>query len=382
MSGTVSADRAAGAGISPRAGNGRRGGQRGWVVPGVVVVLVAAAVGAGVSGVFGSSGSASAGNGGSGYHTSTATVTRRPLTSQTQVSATLGFAGSYSVAGKGGGTLTWLPAAGRVIRQGQVLYRVDNAVPVYLLYGKVPAWRGLAGGMTGQDVAQLNRDLVKLGYATRSELLAAGLGWGYFSAGTASALQGLQAHLGLPVTGSLPLGQAVFLPSALRVTTVTGSLGSAAAGTVLTATSVTPVVTIKLDAAQQTEVKAGDKVTITLPSGAATAGRVSSVGTVATGTASPKITVLVAPRHPAAAGHLDQAPVTVSVTTGSVTNALVVPVTALLARPGGGYAVEVTSPAGHHLVAVTLGLFDDAAGLVQVSGPGLAAGQHVVVPAL
>jgi hypothetical protein len=29
---------------------------------------------------------------------------------------------------------------------------------------------------------------------------------------------------------------------------------------------------------------------------------------------------------------------------------------------------------------VRLGLFDDAAGMVQVSGPGLAAGQRVVVP--
>jgi hypothetical protein len=34
----------------------------------------------------------------------------------------------------------------------------------------------------------------------------------------------------------------------------------------------------------------------------------------------------------------------------------------------------------HHLVAVTTGLFDDADGLVQVSGPGSAAGQRVVVP--
>jgi hypothetical protein len=32
-------------------------------------------------------------------------------------------------------------------------------------------------------------------------------------------------------------------------------------------------------------------------------------------------------------------------------------------------------------VPVTLGLFDDAEGLVQVTGPALAAGQRVVVPA-
>jgi hypothetical protein len=61
---------------------------------------------------------------------------------------------------------------------------------------------------------------------------------------------------------------------------------------------------------------------------------------------------------------------------------LAVPVDALLALAGGGYAVEVVGAGGvHRLVAVTLGLFDDAEGLVQVSGPGLQAGQRVVVPA-
>ena len=87
------------------------------------------------------------------------------------------------------------------------------------------------------------------------------------------------------------------------------------------------------------------------------------------------------PTDPAATGSLDQAPVQVSIITASVTNALVVPVDALLALANGGYAVEVIGSKGvHHLVAVTLGLFDDADGLVQVIGSGLAAGQRVVVP--
>jgi hypothetical protein len=52
----------------------------------------------------------------------------------------------------------------------------------------------------------------------------------------------------------------------------------------------------------------------------------------------------------------------------------------LLAQSGGGYSVEVVGPGGiNHLVAVSLGLFDDAAGLVQVTSPRLAAGQEVVV---
>ena len=72
--------------------------------------------------------------------------------------------------------------------------------------------------------------------------------------------------------------------------------------------------------------------------------------------------MLVSLTHPKAAGKLNQAPVTVTITTGSVSNALTVPVNALLAQPGGKYAVEVTGPGGHHLVNVTPGMFDDAAG--------------------
>jgi hypothetical protein len=112
------------------------------------------------------------------------------------------------------------------------------------------------------------------------------------------------------------------------------------------------------------------------------------VGTVATtpsggggGGGAPTVTVEVTPTDPAATGSLDQAPVQVAITTASANNALVVPINALLSLASGGYAVEEVSSAGvHHLMPVSLGLFDDADGLVQVSGSGLAAGQHVVVP--
>jgi len=85
--------------------------------------------------------------------------------------------------------------------------------------------------------------------------------------------------------------------------------------------------------------------------------------------------------HPRAAGSLDQAPVTVNITTGSVKNVLAVPVGALLARSSGGYAVEAVGTGNtRRLVPVTPGIFDDADGLVQVSG-ALRPGQRVVVPA-
>src|SRR5262252_4680080 len=369
---------AAGMSVPAEPDPGRSGRRRRVVLAGAAAVVAAAGVAVAVTDPFAGAGHAGGGAAASGYPTSVSVVARRLLQSQTNVSATLGYAGSYTVTGHGG-TLTWLPGPGRVIREGQVLYRVGNGTPVFLLYGRVPAWRALSEGMHGADVRQLNRALVALGCATRAQLDPASK---YFTAGTAYALEKLQARLGLPQTGTLPLGQAVFLPSAIRVSTVPASLGAPAAGPVLAATSARHVVTIALDAAQQSQVKAGDKVIITLPTGRVTPGVVSSVGKVATGGTSPKVTVIVALAHPRAAGALDQAPVTVSITTATAPNALVVPVAALLAQAAGGYAVEEVSPGGrHHLVPVTLGLFDDAAGLVQVSGAGLAAGQRIVVPA-
>jgi hypothetical protein len=319
-------------------------------------------------------------------------VTLRDLSAATPLTATLGYAGSYTVSGKGGGTLTWLPSPGQVIRQGQALYKVDNGVPVVLLYGSVPDWRPMSAGNAGADVSELNHDLVHLGYANGADISA--LGWDYYSWATRYGVQKMEEHLGVPSPpGSLPLGSVVFEPATLRVSQVTGSLGDPAGGPVLKATSTRHVVTISLDASQQTEVKAGDKVSVTLPDGKTAPGVVSWVGRVAIGSSgsgsnggsggsgsTSTIPVRVTLTHSKDAGTLDQAPVTVNITTGSVKNALAVPVSALLAKAGGGYAVEVAG-AGNtpHLVPVTTGLFDDADGLVQVTG-ALTPGQHVVVP--
>ena len=127
-------------------------------------------------------------------------------------------------------------------------------------------------------------------------------------------------------------------------------------------------------------------MTVTLPDGTTTPGVVSSVGTVATtsgsgGSPVTTIPVQVTLTHPRAAGTLDQAPVTVNITTATARDALAVPVTALLAQAAGGYAVEVVGPgSARRWVPVRPGIFDDAAGLVQVTG-ALAPGQRVVVAA-
>ncbi|HEY4376965.1 MAG TPA: peptidoglycan-binding domain-containing protein, partial [Acidimicrobiales bacterium] len=306
------------------------------------------------------------------------------------VDGTLGYAGSVTVNGQSPGTVTATPAVGQVVSSGQKLYEVD-AKPVVLLQGSTPAYRALSQGMKGPDVAELNADLVALGYATSSELSPAGQ---KFSYATTKALKRFQGVLGVERTGRLALGDAVFLPSALRVTEVSASAGSSASGPILTGTSTTRIVTVDLGADQQSQVEVGDKVTVTLPDHSTTTGVVWSVGTVATAakgsgdggqgdatSSGATVKVQVALDDPAATGRVDQAPVKVSVTSRTVADALAVPVDALLALAGGGYGVEVDRPGGaRRLVPVELGLFDDADGLVQVSGRGLAAGQHVVVP--
>ena len=319
--------------------------------------------------------------------TTTEKVIRGTLSSRTSVGGSLGYAGDYAVPAQGHGTITGLPAVGHVIRQGQVLYQVDGQ-PIVLLYGSTPAYRSLAQGadasnVTGKDVQQLNRDLVALGYASSSDVDPSS---DEFSWATKAAIKELQASLGVKQTGRLDLGQVVFLPTAARVTSVPATIGSPAGGTILKATSTTRQVTVNLDAAQQSQIKVGDTVTITLPNGRTTPGRVRSVGKVATTPATgsdstPTVEVDIAPTDAAATGSLDKAPVQVAIITDTARNALVVPINALLALAGGGYAVEVVRGDGlHHLVPVSTGLFDDAAGLVQVTGAGLAAGQRVVVP--
>jgi hypothetical protein len=413
------ASRRTGAAASGEATADGHRSRRRWIAGGAVVVVTAAAVALAVTSPFRARAASDAD--GVSYSTSTWMVRRQSLTSQTQEDATLGDAGSYSVVNQaqgssdgsgsgpagssvGGGasssgTYTSLPTAGVVVRQGQALYAVSGT-PVVLLYGSTPAYRNLAVGDVGADVAELNSDLVALGCIMASQL-GAQSGWDNYSSETAAGVAQLQARLGVAPTGSLDLGAAVFLPSAIEVTGYGSGVvlgGPAGAGQVmLTATSTTPQVTIELDASMQGEVQAGEPVSITLPDGLVTPGVVSSVSTVATpssggsGSGGPggsggsessaTVTVEVSLEDPAAAGSLSQAPVEVTITTGSVRNALVVPVDALLAQAGGSFAVEVIGPGGrHYLTPVQLGLFDDAAGLVQVTG-NLAVGQKVVVPA-
>jgi peptidoglycan hydrolase-like protein with peptidoglycan-binding domain len=371
------------------------------------VVAIAAVAGALVGGVAGGTVAAvsasgtgnGAGSSPSGSSVTTAAVVRTTLTSTVQVGGSIGYDGSYTVTAlRGSGEVyTWLPEPGQVIKQGQPVYSVgDELVP--LLYGSIPAYRAFGAGMSdGADVGQLTRDLIALGYG-------GGLTQGNrYSSATAAAVQRWQSAVGLPVTGEIPLGEVVFEPGPIRVTSVAPSLGATdGGGAVLTATSTTPIVVVDLDVSEEYLVKPGDAVSVVLPDGTSTvAGRIETVGTVATcpggiglgngagsadqspcssggGNATPTVTVTVTLDRTPPGAALDQAPVNVNITTQQAAHVLAVPVNALLALAGGGFGVEVVTGGTTRLVGVTAGMFD--ASLVQVSGPGITVGTRVEVP--
>jgi hypothetical protein len=387
MSATATGPRAGSPAPDPDPGGSRRWPRRG--VAAVVVLVVVGSVLA-ITDPFGGSANQTSNRG--AYPTSTATVTRGPLSAGADASGTLGYAAQangspYSLVNRASGVYTSLPAPLQVIRQGQPLYGVGYR-PVVLLDGSAPAARSLARGDRGPDVLQLNADLVALGYAERSQLDP---GSNLFTAATGAAVSKLQARLGLPQTGALPLGEAVFLPGPVRITRVSATLGTNAApgAVVAQATSTVPQVRVDLDAAGQSTIKIGAKVLITLPDNKITTGVVSRIGAVSgnangvssSGSSGATIPVFIKLSDPRLAAGLDQAPVETKITSLTVSNALSVPVTALLAQTGSRYAVEALDAHGvRHVVPVTLGMFDNVDGRVQVVAGHLHAGERIVVP--
>ena len=318
-----------------------------------------------------------------------AEVTRRTLIEQSEVDGTLGHGDAVPVVNRRNGTLTWMAAAGSTVDRGQPLYEVDGR-KVPLLFGDKPAWRPLGPDTSGADVKQLKQNLVALGYGTAS-VLGTGDAW---TAATTGAVKRWQKAAGLDQDGVVDLGEIVFLPDAVIVSSQSGHLGEDArpGGEVLTATPAAPVVTVKVDASKRHLVAAGDTVDIELPGGKRIPGTVASVGTSASssgnggGGGDPEVQVTITPNGSTAGmpseaqvdlASLDGSPVDVYVTRRKAENVLAVPVGALLALAEGGYGVELADD--HRLVPVETGLFAD--GMVEVRGDELRPGLKIVVPA-
>jgi Putative peptidoglycan binding domain len=352
---------------------------------------------------------------------STATIERGTITERTEVSGTLGYAGSYQVTNQlaAPGVLTWTPQPGATVHRGDTVYRVDGT-SVRLLIGSVPDYRAFHEGMSdGLDVKELEQNLVAMGYDPNHTMTADD----HFARTTKDAIKRWQAAQDLPSadrTGTLAAGAVVFEPRPIRVDQVSATPGTRLPPNtpVVTGTSTATVVTAQVTTDQLAPIRVRDKVAVTLPDSPAVTGTVTHIGKVATtssgngqgdtpqgggqnadqnggGQNSPaSVTVTIAVTPPKTSANLEQAPAQVAITTAEHKNALTVPVAALLARPGGGYQVRMVSGQGGsvgassggaanpaiHTIEVTPGLFDDVTGRVEISGTGLTAGQQVEVP--
>ncbi len=296
-----------------------------------------------------------------------ATVERQDLVDREDLEGTLGYTDQGTLSAGVAGTLTSLRDPAAEVTRGHSLYAVDGEAAAFLLYGELPAWRDFNSSMSdGEDVRQLERNLRALGYDP-----------GYvnddWSWMTTEAVEDFQRDRELDDDGTLSRGEVVFRPGAIRIGEPKAIVGDQVSpGRPLVEISSTErVVTVALDASRQRLARVGDSVTVTLPSGRTVDGRIEEVGKVATkGEDEVTIEVTISVRG---GGNLDQAPVEVGFAVERSEGVLAVPVKALLARQGGGYALELVDGG---MVSVKPGMYADD--MVEVEGSGLREGQKVV----
>ncbi|MFC8828815.1 peptidoglycan-binding protein [Streptomyces sp. NPDC057137] len=367
----------------------------------LAALTVVAAGGVGATGVLGGDGGESAAAAPS-RPAKSATVEKTTLTRSETVDGALGYGdattvqapatgggsgtqgstagGANSGSDTGSGTLTWLPDVGDEIERGEPVYSADERKSV-LLYGSTPLYRTLDVGSEGKDVLMLERNLAALGHTgfTVDE---------EFTGTTADAVRAWQEDLDREETGEVTPDDAVVAPGARRVAEVKATRGGALTGEVLTWTGTGRVVTVDLEVRFEGLVKDGTKATVTLPDGTVVAAKVTDIGAAATAAPSDNgqdasaedatLPVELTVKDQKKLGRYQAAPVDVTLSAESRANVLAVPVNALIARQGGGYAVQAITDDGVENRPVELGLFAD--GLVEVSGTGITEGLRVGVP--
>ncbi|MEU7611799.1 efflux RND transporter periplasmic adaptor subunit [Micromonospora sp. NPDC049204] len=354
----------------------------------------------------------------------TAEVVRTDLSDYWTESGTVGYRKQRTLRGVAPGVLTWLPQPGSTIARGDILYRAGDR-PVTLFYGSSPMFRDIdVVGMVGRDVKVLADNLRALDYrigpqpapgtrvtvqggptpaandpgatgeATTPDSTPTASGTkayqtvltsqdAVFTASLKDAVRRWQAAKGIrPATGTVTLGDILVLPGAVRVGAASAQLGDDATGNLMAISDKTKAVTVEIDASRADDLRAGQKVQITLPDSSHAGGTITSVSSNVQASSSdgdnpgaegPKVQVVIAVDDASAIQDISSAAVVVRFTGTTAHDVLAVPVGALLALSGGGYGVQISDGA---LTAVKVGLFAD--GMVQITGTGIAAGTRVV----
>ena len=314
----------------------------------------------------------------------TATVTKGDLVGETTVQGTLHYADSYTLKSAFEGVVTALPTPGTTLTQGSHVYTVAGN-NTYLLHGATPAWRAFEEGMSdGEDVTQLETALSELGYFDATPNA-------HFDWNTIAAIKKWQKALTLTQNGTLPLGTVLFAPEDLRIGALKARVGDNATmeTELFTASSSRQVISANLKLSDQALGVVGNSVTVRLPGSATTTtGTITSVepprekaseeGSKET-TKERIIPITVTPDDTSALEGLQEASVSLGLTSETRTGVLSVPLGALVALSSDQFGVEVVDEKGEiRRVPVTVGLF--AGDRVEVSGDEIAEGQRVVVP--
>ena len=311
----------------------------------------------------------------------TAEVQRTDLTETLTETGQLEYGEPTDLASGLSGTLTWTPAAGDVVTEGEPLFRLDSD-PVLRLDGTVPAWRDLDPDVSsGRDVRQLEEALNRLGYADDLDMEVDG-DWTWV---TTIAVERWQEDHGLEEDGELPLGRVVFTDDDVRVASVAADEGAAVTpGSVVLQVGATQrTVTVSVDPSRQDVAPVRQRVDLEFPDGTTAKGRIREVEYVAgTEEAEESLTVTIevvgsAKSRKAVDRQLDGTSVQVGFAHTVAEDVLAVPVTALVALVDGGYGVEKVTGDSTSYVAVTTGRFSET--LVEVESPELAEGDEVVV---
>lgn len=284
---------------------------------------------------------------------------------------------------------------GERVLPGEVLVEVSDR-PLFVLAGAVPAFRDMAQGDSGQDIAELQAALSGLGYSLGSDRT------GIFGAGTADAVRRFYATIGFDVplatsAGSgarvgrtspsveVPMSEVMFVPSfPATLTAIPSHVGEQVTSPLISVALGQPELIGHLDPTVTGAVRPGMRVhVLSDTTGRRAIGVVVSVGQVVTtglGNTTPYLPVRIRPIRSWAsswAGQDVRLTVTARVTSGPV---LAVPEAAIFSSANGATYVTVTGRAGKtRRVRVRAGV--SAGGLVAVVpvGGGLKAGDQVVV---
>ncbi|MFK4071538.1 peptidoglycan-binding protein [Streptomyces sp. NPDC029674] len=403
----------------PAPGTGRRRRPLRTSLVVLAAITVTAAAGVAATGTIGGDGGDSAGSAPAGPP-ATAKVERTTLTDTESVDGNLGYGDATTVqapaspsgtgdgqssqgdqsgqsgqsgqegasgGSAGDGIVTWVPEEGAVVERGETVYRVDQQ-RVPLLYGSFPLYRTLQSGSEGDDVEMLEKNLRALGHKgfTVDET---------YDSATAEAVRDWQDDLNREETGTVSAKDAVVASGARRVADVKASPGAALSGSVLSWTGTERIVSVDLDVQFEDLVEKGTKATVQLPDNNTVEAEVTDIGTPSTaqsddsasgsgdagsGESDDKATLPVelTVKDQKGLGRYQAAAVEVTLKAESRKDVLVVPVAALVAQRGGGYAVEVVTADGTEYRPVKLGMFADSK--VEVSGEGIKEGTVVGVP--